>query len=107
MKATGIVRRIDDLGRIVIPKEVRRKFQIKEGDALELFIDEKDGEIIFKLYETAFDKAQRTAKDAGKHCFELYGCEITPTQEGHIKCPGDCCEALQRYERELYKEAHH
>lgn len=39
MQATGIVRRVDDLGRILIPKEIRRKFKIKEGDALELFID--------------------------------------------------------------------
>ena len=37
MKATGIVRRIDDLGRIVIPKEIRRSFRIKEGDPLEIF----------------------------------------------------------------------
>ena len=39
MKATGIVRRIDDLGRIVIPKEIRRSFRIKEGDPLEIFTD--------------------------------------------------------------------
>lgn len=103
MQATGIVRRIDDLGRIIIPKEIRRKFNIKEGDALELFIDEKDGEITFKLYETAFDRAQRIAKDAGKPCYELYGCQITPAQEGRIKCPGDCFGAVQRYERMLTK----
>lgn len=39
MKATGIVRRIDDLGRIVIPKEIRRSFRIREGDPLEIFTD--------------------------------------------------------------------
>jgi len=39
MKATGIVRRIDDLGRVVIPKELRRVFEIKEGDPLEIFVD--------------------------------------------------------------------
>ncbi len=49
MKATGIVRRIDDLGRIVIPKEIRRTLKIREGDPLEIFI-QKDGEIIFKKY---------------------------------------------------------
>jgi AbrB family transcriptional regulator (stage V sporulation protein T) len=49
MKATGIVRRVDDLGRIVIPKEVRRSLRIREGDPLELFID-KDGNITFKKY---------------------------------------------------------
>ena len=45
MKATGIVRRIDDLGRIVIPKEIRRSFRIKEGDPLEIFTN-ADGEVM-------------------------------------------------------------
>lgn len=49
MKATGIVRRIDDLGRIVIPKEIRRTLRIREGDALEIFTDAQ-GEVIFKKY---------------------------------------------------------
>lgn len=49
MKATGIVRRIDDLGRIVIPKEIRRSFRIREGDPLEIFTDAQ-GEVIFKKY---------------------------------------------------------
>ncbi|MFP4698322.1 MAG: stage V sporulation protein T [Eubacteriales bacterium] len=49
MKATGIVRRIDDLGRVVIPKEIRRTLRIREGDPLEIYTD-KDGEIILKKY---------------------------------------------------------
>ena len=49
MKATGVVRRIDDLGRIVIPKEIRKVLRIKEGDPLEIFTD-KEGEIILKKY---------------------------------------------------------
>ena len=49
MKATGIVRRIDDLGRIVIPKEIRRTLRIRETDPLEIFTD-KEGEIILKKY---------------------------------------------------------
>ena len=49
MKATGIVRRIDDLGRVVIPKEIRRTLHIREGDPLEIYT-EKDGEVIFKKY---------------------------------------------------------
>ena len=49
MKATGIVRRIDDLGRVVIPKEIRRTLRIRDGDPLEIFT-EKDGEVIFKKY---------------------------------------------------------
>ena len=49
MKATGIVRRIDDLGRIVIPKEIRRTLRIHEGDPLEIYTD-SDGMVIFKKY---------------------------------------------------------
>lgn len=49
MKATGIVRRIDDLGRVVIPKEIRRTMRIREGDPLEIFTD-NDGEVVFKKY---------------------------------------------------------
>jgi len=49
MKATGIVRRIDDLGRVVIPKEIRRTMRIREGDPLEIFTD-REGEVIFKKY---------------------------------------------------------
>ena len=49
MKATGIVRRIDELGRIVVPKEIRRVLRIREGDPLEIFTD-KDGEIVLKKY---------------------------------------------------------
>lgn len=50
MKATGIVRRIDDLGRIVIPKEIRRSMRIQEGDALEIFTSEEG--ITFRKYRT-------------------------------------------------------
>ncbi|HIR83779.1 MAG TPA: AbrB/MazE/SpoVT family DNA-binding domain-containing protein [Candidatus Galloscillospira excrementavium] len=49
MKATGIVRRIDDLGRVVIPKEIRRTMRIREGDPLEIYTD-KEGGVIFKKY---------------------------------------------------------
>lgn len=49
MKATGIVRRIDDLGRVVIPKEIRRSLRIREGDPLEIFVD-REGEVILKKY---------------------------------------------------------
>lgn len=49
VKATGIVRRIDDLGRVVIPKEIRRTLRIREGDPLEIFVD-RDGEVILKKY---------------------------------------------------------
>ncbi len=49
MKATGIVRRIDELGRVVIPKEIRRTQRIRRGDPLEIFTT-GDGEVIFKKY---------------------------------------------------------
>lgn len=49
MKATGIVRRIDDLGRVVVPKEIRRTLRIREGDPLEIFVD-REGEVILKKY---------------------------------------------------------
>lgn len=50
MRATGIIRRIDDLGRIVIPKEVRNILSIREGDALEIFIDPNEKTVCFKHY---------------------------------------------------------
>ncbi|MGL4789811.1 MAG: stage V sporulation protein T [Anaerotignaceae bacterium] len=71
MKATGIVRRIDDLGRVVIPKEIRRTMRIREGDPLEIFTD-REGEIILKKYSPigelgAFAKeyAESLAQTAG------------------------------------------
>ncbi len=71
MKATGIVRRIDDLGRVVIPKEIRRTLRIREGDPLEIFTD-RDGEIILKKYSPigelgafAREYAESLAKNAG------------------------------------------
>lgn len=77
MKATGIVRRIDDLGRVVIPKEIRRTMRIREGDPLEIYT-EKDGEVIFKKYspigelsDFAMKYAEVLAKSSG------YGACIT------------------------------
>ena len=57
MKATGIVRRIDDLGRVVIPKEIRRTMRIREGDPLEIYTD-RDGEVIFKKYSPIGELSQ-------------------------------------------------
>lgn len=72
MKATGIVRRIDDLGRVVIPKEIRRTMRIREGDPLEIFTN-RDGEVIFKKYspigelgDFASQYAEALAKTAGR-----------------------------------------
>ena len=57
MKATGIVRRIDDLGRVVIPKEIRRTLRIREGDPLEIYTD-REGEVILKKYSMIGDIGQ-------------------------------------------------
>ena len=61
MKATGIVRRIDDLGRVVIPKEIRRTLRIREGDPLEIYT-ERDGEVIFKKYSPMGDLTEAAAQ---------------------------------------------
>ena len=63
MKATGIVRRIDDLGRVVIPKEIRRTMRIREGDPLEIFTA-ADGEVIFKKYSPMGDFTEFTVQYA-------------------------------------------
>jgi len=75
MKATGVVRRIDDLGRVVIPKEIRKVHRIKEGDPLEIFTD-KEGEIILKKYspigeltEFASSYAETISKTTGHIAF--------------------------------------
>ena len=49
VKATGLIRKIDDLGRVVIPKEIRRTLRIREGDPLEIYTD-REGEVILKKY---------------------------------------------------------
>ncbi|SFB60788.1 AbrB family transcriptional regulator, stage V sporulation protein T [Cohnella sp. OV330] len=74
MKATGIVRRIDDLGRVVIPKEIRRTLRIREGDPLEIFVD-RDGEVILKKYspigelgDFAKEYAESLAESTGHIC---------------------------------------
>ena len=51
MKATGIIRRIDDLGRIVIPRDIRKNLGIREGDPLEIYIDELTGSVCFQPYK--------------------------------------------------------
>ena len=75
MKATGVVRRIDDLGRVVVPKEIRKTLRIKEGDPLEIFTD-KDGGIILRKYspigeltEFATGYAETLSKTTGHIAF--------------------------------------
>lgn len=74
MKATGIVRRIDDLGRVVIPKEIRRTMRIREGDPLEIYTD-INGEVIFKKYSLVGE----LASFATQYCDVLYRSTNLPT----------------------------
>lgn len=78
VKATGIVRRIDDLGRVVIPKEIRRTLRIREGDPLEIFVD-REGEVILKKYSPIGELGDF----AQEYADSLY--EST----GHIACIAD------------------
>lgn len=78
MKATGIVRRIDDLGRVVIPKEIRRTLRIREGDPLEIFVD-RDGEVILKKYSPIGELGD-FAKEYADSLYEAIG---------HIACIAD------------------
>jgi AbrB family transcriptional regulator (stage V sporulation protein T) len=71
MKATGIVRRIDDLGRVVIPKEIRRTLRIREGDPLEIFVD-REGEVILKKYSPIGELGD-FAKEYAESLFETVG----------------------------------
>ena len=78
MKATGVVRRIDDLGRIVIPKEIRKTLRIREGDPLEIFTD-KEGEIILKKYSPIGELTEFASQYA----------ETLAKTTGHIACISD------------------
>ena len=107
MKATGIVRRIDDLGRVVIPKEIRRTMRIREGTPLEIYTG-PTGEVIFKKYSPvgelsnfAVDYAEALAKSsgltaaicdedniiaaAGPHKKELHGKEVSDAVRNLMK----------------------
>ena len=74
MKATGIVRRIDDLGRVVIPKEIRRTLRIRESDPLEIFTD-REGEIILKKY-SPIGELGNFAKEYAESLAQVAGCMV-------------------------------
>ena len=64
MRATGVVRRIDDLGRVVIPKEIRRTMGVREGDPIEMFIDTESGGLVLVAYHSeASDKLNAIAEN--------------------------------------------
>ena len=78
MKATGVVRRIDDLGRVVIPKEIRKTLRIKEGDPLEIFTD-REGQVILKKYSPIGELSE----------FATVYAETLAKTTGHIACITD------------------
>lgn len=78
MKATGVVRRIDDLGRVVIPKEIRKTLRIKEGDPLEIFTD-REGQVILKKYSPIGELSE----------FATGYAETLAKTTGHIACITD------------------
>ena len=79
MKATGIVRRIDDLGRVVIPKEIRRACNIREGDPLEIFLE--DGAVVFKKYNPTYrDDLMATLQDAADYYYNYEDDQATAEQ---------------------------
>lgn len=87
MKATGIVRRVDELGRIVIPKEIRKTLRIKEGDPLEIFID-NDG-LMLKPYREehlSFDRLQSEWESLSAAERQKLICEMVNHLDDPIRC---------------------
>lgn len=82
MKATGIVRRIDDLGRVVIPKEIRRTMRIREGDPLEIYTN-SDGEVIFKKY-SAISEMSENAVYVADIMYKIAGCPVLIFDKDHV-----------------------
>ena len=82
MKATGIVRRIDDLGRVVIPKEIRRTMRIREGDPLEIYTS-PEGEVIFRKY-SALGEMSESAAQVAEIMQRLAGCAVLVFDRDHV-----------------------
>ena len=80
MKATGIVRRVDDLGRIVIPKEIRNMMAIKEGDPVECFVD--NDKIVLRKYDIQEDMEQ--VIDTLQTTVDMKGSFLSPKQHGAL-----------------------
>ena len=92
MKATGIVRRIDDLGRVVIPREIRRSLYIREGDALEIFITEDKQGVIFQKYSfnTPLEEALKNLRVA--------------VEESELSCRNEFLKSVTELETRLKLE---
>lgn len=110
MKATGIVRRIDDLGRVIIPKEIRRTMKIREGDPLEIYTGQR-GEVIFKKYTPCTEKEcgailrglYNSVKGISSGKVAIYGtddnviCRSSQTLPTILTDRADECSELQDY----------
>lgn len=81
MKSTGVIRKIDDLGRLVIPKEIRRNLKVSEGDNLEIYIN--DDEIILKKY-SGFDSIVTISKKLVDSFYKLFKCSIMITDKDKV-----------------------
>ena len=95
MRATGIVRRIDDLGRVVIPKEIRKTLRIREGDPLEIFTA-KDGEVILKKY-SPIGELNDFSQEYSESLGEILGCGVVITDL-------DSIIAVSKLPKKDYKE---
>jgi len=96
MKATGIVRRVDDLGRVVIPKEIRRTMRIREGDPLEIYTG-KDGEVIFKKYSPVNELSEFAAEFASSvQAVSGFACAVADRDHVVAYAGGGRREALDR-----------
>ncbi|MBQ4343509.1 MAG: AbrB/MazE/SpoVT family DNA-binding domain-containing protein [Erysipelotrichaceae bacterium] len=105
MKATGIVRRLDDLGRLVIPKEIRRIYRLKEGDSIEFYVSEQS-EIILKKYSYLNDEKETLTRMA-ETLKEVTKCEVLFLLEDEIIgndniLPDDCSHELMQLIRQYH-----
>ena len=90
MKATGIVRRIDDLGRVVIPKEIRRTMRIREGDPLEIYTN-SEGEVIFKKYSPISEMSESAGSRRGLKSFSRHA------RAGSMRATANRCCPLREF----------
>ena len=101
MKATGIVRRIDDLGRVVIPKEIRRTMRLRDGDPLEIYTS-ADGEVIFRKYSVLGEMSENAVQVADI-MQRLAGCAVLVFDRDHVVAVSGT-QRKEYYERRVSQE---
>lgn len=115
MKNTGIIRRIDDLGRIVIPKEIRRTLRVREGDAMEIWLDENNGVVFRKYDKVGCFKNELEAAVAGLRAvypeFNFFVCDrdgdvLTPKSIDTLEVSDTILRAIKMRsrQRDLYRD---